>query len=188
MDGPDLSELLIRHRDDLERFLLREAAGLLRHEGVDDLVQGVHLRALGVEEHFTWQGDAAFLGWIRKVARQHVADRNAYWRALKRSAGHLLRVSTGSDGSRTSGIDPAASMTGPVTFADRRESLSTAMRALDTLRPRDREIIQLVSRDVSLAEIAETLDLSYDAAQQARARALERFRKAFTVLAPRRRT
>lgn len=183
-DAPtNLPSLLALHRDALIRFLTKEASGLLRYESEEDLAQGVHLRALGVEEHFAYEGEGQFFSWLWKVARQHVADRYDYWTALKRSAGRLLRVTGGAEESSMagSGVEPPASMTGPATFADRRDLLRVAMRALDTLRPRDRRVIELSALGADLKELGLKLDLAYDAAQQARSRAFERFRQAFEV-------
>lgn len=184
-DTPTLSALLERHRDALARFLQKEARGLLRYEAVDDLVQGVHLQSIQVEEHFEYRGDDAFLGWLFTVARQHIARRHAHWTAMKRNAGHLIRVSTGSSDASSmgsSGVDPAMSATGPLTFAERREQLQTAVRALACLPERDRQLVQWMSEGVDIRDVADRLEIGYDAAQRARHRAIERFRQAFTVL------
>ncbi len=180
----DITALLVRHRDALLRFLTKEAAGLLRYESEEDLAQGVHMRALKAREHFEYMGEAAFLGWLWQVARQQISDRHAYWSALKRDAGKLMRVSAGpGDSAATaSGFEPPASMTGPLTFADRRDRMRTAMQALDTLRPRDRQLIELSIEGVSLAATGERLGMGYDAVQQARGRAFDRFRRAFEAL------
>ncbi|MAG56195.1 MAG: hypothetical protein CMJ83_07895 [Planctomycetes bacterium] len=187
---PTLSDLLERHRQALVRFLEKEARGLFRWENADDLAQGIHLQALQVEDRFDYQGEEAFIGWIFQVARQHIARRNAHWKAIKRDAGMMLRISTSdssvADGPR-SGIDPAISMTGPVTFADRRDRLRLAVQAIAVLPERDREIVQWMAEDVDIKEMAERLAITYDAAQRARHRSLERFRQAYAVLEQRRR-
>ncbi|MCK6459941.1 MAG: hypothetical protein L6Q95_08615, partial [Planctomycetes bacterium] len=72
-------------------------------------------------------------------------------------------------------MDPAATATGPSTFAARREHLKLAVQALAALPPRDRDLVKSTSED------AERLGLRYDAAKQARLRALGRFRKAFDL-------
>lgn len=181
-----LSELLEEHRDALARFLQREAQGLLRFEGIDDLVQGVHLKALKGEDRFRWEGEKAFIGWLFQLARQHIADVNAHWKALKRNAGPVLRVTlTGGDSaSGALGVQPIASITGPLTFAARREHFEVAMRALATLPERDRLLIERTSRGATIEELSAELDLSYEAAQKARRRALQRFQQAFRVLSP----
>ena len=94
-DAPPLAELLARHRGQLVRFLSREAGGLMRFEDAEDLAQGVQMHALRVEDRFTYQGEPQFIGWIHAVARRYIADRNAYWKALKRNAGTMLRLTFG---------------------------------------------------------------------------------------------
>lgn len=182
-----LTDLLAQHRDALLRFLEKEARGLMRYETADDLAQGVHLHALEVEEHFQYRGEPAFMGWLFTIARQHIARRHAHWSAMKRNAGRLLRVSTGQDSEMSAGVDPAASATGPLTFAERRENLRIATDALGTLPERDRNLLLWMSEGLDIKDVAERLEISYDAAQRARHRAMERFRQAFTVLEGQRR-
>ena len=80
-----------------------------------------------------------------------------------------------------SSIDPAASVTGPVTFAQRREMMQIAIKAIQTLQQRDRQIVRL-GPEADIVEIADQLGLSHEAAQKARHRALLRFEKSFRVL------
>lgn len=183
--GVVLSKLLELHREALLRWTNKNARGLLKRESADDVVQGIQLRALKQEAQFTYRGEKEFLAWVFLVAKQHVADRHDYWSALRREAGKMLRV-TASDAkaSRASiaGINPAAEGIGPGTYASRREMMEIAARALDVMLPRDREIIQLVGQGRSNDEIAEALAVGYDAAEQAKRRALERFKKTVELL------
>jgi DNA-directed RNA polymerase specialized sigma24 family protein len=59
--------------------------------------------------------------------------------------------------------------------------LKLALEALATLLPKDRDLVRWSSEAVPLEEQAERLGISYDAAKQARLRALERFRKAYEL-------
>lgn len=182
--APRLADLLVAHRSAIERLAGQLGGGLLRYETAEDLAQGVHLHALGAEDRFTYEGDAAFLGWVRQVLRRHIAKRQAYWSAQKRNAGAMLRISTGgATQSPGAGIDPSGTLTGPATFADRRERLLLAVQALEILSDRDRAIVQLVREQCSTDEIAAALDLTHVAAEKARARAMERFEKTYTLLA-----
>lgn len=183
---PALPSLLVETRDDLAAFVRRHAAGLLRFETADDLVQAVHVRALESEAHFSWRGREPFFAWLYTVARRELSDRRAHWAALKRGSGDLLRLTEGAAG--TSGTAdpravaaPPAKGSGPSTFADRREQLVRVIRTLDALLPRDRDLVRWTAEGVDLAEQAERLGISYDAVERARARALDRFRKAFTL-------
>ena len=183
----ELSALLERHRSSLGRFFEREAQGLLKHESVDDLVQGAHLRALKQAEQFTYRSEREFLAWLQIVARQHIGDRRDYWVALRRDAGSVLRITTSptgsqSGGSAPSGVNPTANLIGPATFAMRRELVGVATKAIACLLPRDQEIVRAVCQGASNAELAQMIGVAYDAAEKAKNRALERFRKTFELM------
>ena len=180
---PPLEHLLEQHRDALLQFVRRQGGGLAAFEAPDDLVQGIHMHALRVRDHFTYEGDAAFIGWIRAVARQFIAGRYAYWNALKRNAGPMLRVTYG--GAPTggaAGVALPAEGRGPVTRADAQEQESLAARAMDMLPERDQRLIELLCEDAGIDTCAQSLGISPAAAQRARLRARERFRKVFELL------
>ena len=177
-----LDELLVRHRDELVAFLEREASGLLRYEAAEDLAQGVHLRALEGAAAFTYRGEKEFFAWLYTVARRHVADRHAYWSALKRGSGKVLRLSWSRTGTQGGDATPAGSTTGPSGFAAKREMLALAAQALAVLPARDRDLVRWASEDVDLNEQARRLEISYAAVQRAGLRALDRFRKAFELV------
>ncbi len=179
--GVELTQLLALHKDRLRGFVRVEAKGLLRHESEDDLVQGIHVHALSVAGRFEYRGEREFIAWLFTVARQHVVDRIRYWSAERRDGGDILRI-TAAGGTRvdaTRGVEPAASMTGPVTGAGRREQLALAAKVIATLAERDQQLIRWMSEDVPLEEVARRLDVGYEAAKRARLRAMERFRVAF---------
>ena len=46
MNARELSALLNEHRPQLERFVSRHAGSCMKHETADDLVQGIHLKAI----------------------------------------------------------------------------------------------------------------------------------------------
>ncbi|MFN0205160.1 MAG: RNA polymerase sigma factor [Planctomycetota bacterium] len=179
----EMDALLDRHRAELIRYIERAATSLLRFEAAEDLAQGISIRALSVAETFVYRSDEEFFGWLIALAKQHFAKRRAYWTALRRGGGIALRLSASdSQASNASGIDPVISQTGPSTVASRREQLSLAMRALEVLYPRDREIIQWLAEDVSVEEISNRLGTHYEAAKKARQRAVDRFRRTFEAV------
>lgn len=179
-----LTRLLLQHQSAIAAHLRREGAGLLRYESVSDLEQGVRLHAIRVASEFEYQSDGAFIRWIEKVARQHLTDRHRYWRAKKRDAGCLLRL-TASDATESQGgaREPAGPGATPVTLAERKEQLALAARAVALLLPRDQEIVGCVARGLSIREISEELEIGYEATERARLRTLDRFRKAYRVVA-----
>lgn len=176
-----LSDLLVKHREALVRFLQKEASGLKRYEDAEDIAQGVHMHALKVADRFEYQGEKPFFGWLFAVARRYIADRNAYWKALKRDAGPMIRVTFGGAGSEAGMLAPPARLTGPQTFAQRREHLSVAAKAIAALPERDRSIAGMITRELSIDDIAKELGISYEAAQRARLRTIERFGKLYTL-------
>lgn len=185
--APALASLLEAHRARLARWLERHATGLLRHESSDDLVQGVFVRAIEGSGRFEYRGEGEFVRWLEAIARQHVADRHAYWSAGKRAAGTLLRITqSGPTSTRPSGANPHADTDGPRTRAEKKDDVDLAMKALSMMLPRDREILLAASRDESDSAIAARLGVNAEAAGRARLRALDRFRRTFEVLASRR--
>lgn len=180
----ELTPLLERTRGTLTAYLEREARGLLARESIDDVVQGVHVRALRQAAQLEIRSDGEFFNWLKIVARQHVLDRQKYWSALRRQGGAMLRI-TAAPSSTTGGprgIDPAAGITGPATYAMRREMIELAGKAVKTLLPRDQELVRYSTESMPIEQIAKLLGVSYDAAEQARRRAMERFKKAFELL------
>lgn len=179
-----LDELLVAKRPALRALVAREAGGLLRYQTADDLVQTIHVRALEKRAQFTDQGDDAFVGWLFTVARRVLADRRAHWSALKRRSGRLLRYTASV--TRTADpravAEPQADQSGPSTFAARREQIVLATKALDLLLERDQKLVRWSAEGVDLDEQARLLGLTYTAVSQAKKRALDRFRKAFTLV------
>lgn len=181
-----LASLLVAWRGDLVAFTQRNAAGLLRFESVEDLVQGMHVRALERGAAFEFRGEKEFLGWMHALARTYLVDRRAHWAALKRGSSRLLRLTADAAGTadpRAVG-EPAATGTGASTSASRREQLAIAVKALSVLLPRDRDLVQWHADGVPLAEQAQRLGISHEAASRASLRAKERFRAAFRLLSP----
>ena len=68
-DPHEMGELLLQHRATLARWIQREATGILRFESVEDIVQGVHVRALA-SGSFEYRGAEPFLAWLRTLMRR----------------------------------------------------------------------------------------------------------------------
>lgn len=185
MTGPGLTTLLTRHRPRLVRYFARKGRVISRHEAPEDLAQGVHLHAIANQGRFSYRGDKQFVAWMLKVARQHLARRIQHWTTLKRDAGPMMRITlAGTRGHASPGtvLDPQDGGPGPVTHASHTEQLALAARAIDGLPPRDREIVRLVAREMTIREISDRIGISPSATQKARLRAMERFRKIYTIL------
>lgn len=184
MTEPTLETLLLRYRQELIPFMQRHGGLALRYETVEDLLQGVHVRALERRDAFAYAGEKPFLEWVHGIARSHLVDRSRYWGARKRSPARLLRL-TGADGGgpdTSAAAEPAGRRTGPGTFAQRRELLSLAVKAVSTLSARDRDLVTWHAEGLSIQDMVGRLGLTYEATQRAQLRALERFRKAYRLL------
>lgn len=175
---------LAAQRGELLRFIERRAGGaLVRMESPEDLTQDILARALRAAESFEWRDDAGFRAWLFEVARNHLQDRRAYWSALKRAGSAVLRLDGGPESASWSEIsDLAASVTGPSTFAARREQIAVAAKALALLLPRDRALVEGIIAGLSASEHAAQLGLTTQAVESARKRALERLRKTFRLV------
>lgn len=171
-------------RGELLRFVERRAGGaLVRMESPEDLTQDILARALRAAPSFEWRDELAFRAWLFEVARNHLQDRRDYWSALKRAGSAVLRIERGFDSEAWSEIsDLAASVSGPSTFASRREQVAVAAKALALLLPRDRELVQGITLGLSASEHAAQLGLTTQAVESARKRAVERLRKTFRLV------
>jgi RNA polymerase sigma factor (sigma-70 family) len=179
----ELSALLDVRRNDLLRFVERHGGATLRHEAAEDLVQGVHLRAVSRADEFEYRSDREFEAWMYSITRAHLADRNNYWTAAKRRPERLLRLTRADGTDPGAAREPRSDTPGPATRAGNADSLRKAEEALDLLLPRDSDLVRGVADGRTIDEDAERLGVSYAAAQRARLRALERYRRAFQVLA-----
>jgi RNA polymerase sigma factor (sigma-70 family) len=181
----DFATQLDRQRAIVLRFIEKHAGGaLLRVESSEDLAQDVCALALRHAERLELRGEPAFRAWLFEIAKNHMADRRDYWSALKRAGAVVLRlgVAESGDASWHEVRDVAASVTGPSTFAARREQLALAARALSLLLPRDRALVEAVARGVTAREQALELGWKSGAVESARKRALERYRKTFQLV------
>jgi RNA polymerase sigma factor (sigma-70 family) len=183
---PEFDAWLSRHRADVLRFVERRAGGaLIRMESAEDLAQDVCARALRHAGRVELRDEPSFRAWLFEIARNHLEDRRDYWSALKRSGSDVLRLGV-PDGARhalTDVVEVAASVTGPSTFAVRREQLAIAAKALALLLPRDRALVEGLANGLTAAEQAAALSASVVTVESARKRALERFRKTFRLVA-----
>lgn len=184
MTAPQLAALLAVRREDLLAFARRHGGPALRHESPEDLVQGIHVRVLERSADYEHRGEAEGTAWIWTVARNYLHDRRAHWTAMKRRPAALVRITSG--GRTSTGLgspnEPASPSAGPSTFASRREQLEIAVRALALLLPRDRDLVGWHAEGVPLSEQAARLGVSYEAAERAHLRAIDRFRKAHALL------
>jgi len=179
-----LARLLTEEREELLAFVRRRAGRTtLRMETAEDLVQGVTAHVLERAERAAGLDESARRAWLFRVADNFLKDRRDHWSSLKRLGSRVLRMSF-ADGD-TRDLEPvrelASSVTGPSTFAVRREQLELAAVAMDMLLPRDRDLMGGLCNGLSVREEAERFGLTLNAAERARERAVQRFRSSFKI-------
>lgn len=177
-----LQARLVAQESALRGFVTRRSGSLLHFEDLDDLVQSILLKALDRVAGATFDSDAQLRAWLFTLAANLLEDRREHWRAVKRGAARVMRL-TLSEAPRFGVALPAMEQSGPATRAARRELLVLTSRALEALPPRDRELIQWRSDGVPVEDQAQRLAVTYAAAQRAGLRAFERFRKLFELAA-----
>ena len=183
-EAQDLRSLLVSHAAEVTAMVNKRAQALLRFEDLDDVAQGVRAFALESAHSFAYEGQLEFTGWLGTVVRSSVANRLRYWRALKRRAPCLLRITT-SDSSVNDAfpaVNPACTGSAPSQFLADSERLDIALKAVRLLLRRDQEIIRGVVEGWQLDDFGKKLDLGYVASQRARLRALDRFRQIYERL------
>ncbi len=178
-EQPELEELLVQYQAQLAGFVRKQlGVRLRRFETVEDLVQGVICDALRHRERFVYQGGAPFQAWLQRVARHYLINRAAYWAALRRDSRRLIRFVE----RESHAFDPPDTATSPSSLAARREQIVLLVRAISKLRPRDREVLELLSAGSDIEDLGNKLGVSYQAAKQARLRAIDRVHKLYKLM------
>lgn len=166
-----LGDLLVRYQADLQVWVRRHAGRrILRYESCADVVQAIICAALEQEPQFVYRGEKPFLAWMYQVARHKLLDRARYWSATRRDSSKVIRLLE----AESRELDPPASITSPSSRAARREQIMLVTKALAGLPERDRQLVGMAARGLTMGEIARALDVLPNAAKQARRRALER--------------
>ena len=125
---------------------------------VEDVVQEV-LLAIHLKRH-TWRVGAPVAPWVMAIARHKLID------ALRRR-GRQVHIPLES-------VMDVLEAVAPETQPDRQTDLHDALRLLDQLRPRQREIVRSISIDGhSIRDVAHRLDMSEGAVRVVLHRALK---------------
>ena len=127
-------------------------------DDVEDVVQEV-LLAIHLKRH-TWKVGAPVVPWIVAIARNKLID------ALRRRGRHVhIPLET---------VVDVLEAKAPETQPDRQTDLHDVFRLLDTLGPRQREIVRSISIDgQSIRDVARRLDMSEGAVRVALHRSLK---------------
>jgi RNA polymerase sigma-70 factor (ECF subfamily) len=181
-DRQALDQLLALLRPHLEQLARRYADPDCVTESTADLVQEAALRIWqkldqfrGVED--AEQTTAMFQEWVKQLVGHLGLDRQRAHHAQRRGPSQpLLRLDASQGGEASgAGIDPAASGPTPSANAGLEEEAQRIRAALEKLpEVTDREIVRLCFFDgLSLRQIAERLQLSYDKVRQRYHRSLK---------------
>ena len=162
-DLAKLGSLFDRHHLAVFDFLARMTGSRAIAE---DLVQDVFERIL--KYRATWRGDAPFLAWLFRIARNARAD---YYRRREFTAPYTEAMD---------GEDPAP---GPEATLESESEAARLQRALLTLREDKRELIVLARyREMKYEAIAELLDVDVGTIKVRVHRALKELRDIFLNL------
>lgn len=181
MKTGDGAALLLRARDGSEEaidLLLRRVAGkvlalvrlrmgpaLRSRIESHDVLQAILLKAFEKLDELEANTTGSFMGWLARIAENEIRDQVAYQHRQRR------------DARREVALDAAAGAPAPWRSAVSRlvldERAQRLERALETLRPEQRELILLRRfQELSFAVIGERLSIGADAARMRFARAM----------------
>ena len=181
-DDEAFSELFARYRDRLYHIVsVRMDRRLAGRVDTDDIVQEIYLDAASRIHHFTNSHSGSFFVWLRLVAMQTMA--NAFRRHLDtkmRDAKREISIHTGrtyENPTKPIAMQLLGRLTSPSRAAIRQESVKLVEQAIETMKPIDKEIIELRHfEQLSNHEVAEVLGIHEKAASIRYVRALTRLR------------
>jgi len=150
---------------------------LRRRVGASDLVQETLVRAQKHLEQFEGQSEAALRAWLRQMVLHSASNaRRTHRECKKRDQRREVAIGTGE--SSLGGMDAlAAQQETPSKVLSAREEEERLLAALEQLRPRDKQVIELRNFErQSFSEIGVALQLSAGSARKVWLRAIERLR------------
>ena len=160
-------EVLVNEsRDEIARYVrLRVGAHLRERVDVEDVLQETFAGALQSVARFDWRGDRSFVRWLQGIS-EHVILKLAN----KNRRDPLFYVEADAP---SEDVSPSRSMR-------RGERFDRLEEALNSLSPDHREVIILARlKGLRMAEVAERMNRSPNAAVQLLSRALASLRAAF---------
>jgi RNA polymerase sigma-70 factor, ECF subfamily len=150
------AELLVRYRPFIRSAVRARLGRALRgREETVDLEQEVALEVLVSLEDQRWQGRSAFLGWLQRVVSREVIDRARYHGAQMRDVNREVELQEIAAAARSAESQLEAS-----------ERVIALEKLFDALPPRQAQAVVLMHRGHSLAEIAEVLGCTVEAARK----------------------
>jgi RNA polymerase sigma-70 factor (ECF subfamily) len=183
-DRRALDEIAARYAKRLEPWIDRKLGSKLRGSvTAADLVQETFLRATRYFPEFRWEGEASLWRWLLTIARHAVQDAGRSLEAQKRAPEReipLAAKAAGAEGTRMDPREPPDTGTSPSKGPSRQERLQRFQRALESLRPEDREVIVLVSvKGIPVKDVAKRMGRSPEATSMLLLRAMRKLKAAF---------
>lgn len=158
-DAQAQKQFVTRYRPFVQRSIRERFGRTLRtKEETQDLEQNVFITILGSLSHQKWQGQQAFLGWLRHIIRGAVVDSNRYFSAKKRAA----VLETQED--RLQFVQ--VSVPRMESAVDRQRDLEELRELLTRLPEKQAQAIVLFHKGHSHAEIGRLLNCSAEAARK----------------------
>ena len=180
-DQAALGELFAEYRAKLRRMVeLRLDPRLGGRVSPSDVLQEAYIDALKRVEHYFEKPDQSFLGWLRLVVGQRLADTHREHLAKKRDASQEVSLHRGGPGADSACLAACLLGTGssPSHAAQRNEAFAKLEEALNQMDPLDREVLALRHfEELSNAEAAEFLGIQPAAASKRYVRALARLKQ-----------
>lgn len=173
-DQRALQQLLVMHMGPLRAFVRLQVSPLLRaRESESDVVQHVCVEVLQRADHFAFQGESKFRGWLYGAVLNVVRDRERFHKAERRSPAREAEISN-PDALLTS----YRSVSSPSSHLLAAEEALQLEAAFEKLPPHYAEVLALaqVAR-LSRADIAERLGISPEAVSKLQKRAVLRLSK-----------
>src|SRR3984957_5754353 len=168
-DGSALESLLLHFHDPLlqsiQRSISRGASALITPE---DVLQETFIEAFRRIRTFDHRGNAAFLNWLKNIARGRLVNQLKALKAQKRGGGrHHITSRNNPDAPATSIFNLiAAKDPTPSLMLRRKEAVNAVAAAIKTLDPTPRQAIELrFGQGMSIEQAAEKLGKS-DAAMK----------------------
>ncbi len=147
-------------------------------EEADDLDQEVALRLLRELPKHDWRGKGAFIAWLKRVADNHIRDRQRFHQARRRDRG-AETIEERADEAPRPGRTPES-------LVDQNRELATLEVQLAELKPEYASAVRLNQAGFSHAEVGELLDCSAEAARKLVARGLSKLQRLRAAQEPRR--
>jgi RNA polymerase sigma-70 factor (ECF subfamily) len=178
-DAGARAQLLERHRSRLKRMVsLRTRPNTAARFDESDVVQESMVIANARLDEYLAKRPVAFYPWLRQIAwQQLVKFHEVHLEAKKRSVDREapMRWEINDDSMRELMDGLAGSVTGPSEAVMRNEMRQRMREAFKSLKPRDREIIELLYLEqLSIREVADVLNVAVGTIRVRHSRAIQR--------------